>query len=188
MNLNELYNYKIEVTSLTNKNVIDLFVNSKNISLLSNRIYDQTYNYYNETKKQELYDLVNKEVKIWSLNISKLDLNGFNNLQYYNNLFIKYFKNKYLKNEKSIDFKINNDYNNISLSKYIDQYTDIYSFDFDKQGAKKNNNRYGERALYTRNYDKNDGNNSNDSLDNLQYKSNVNININNIKYLNRKLN
>jgi hypothetical protein len=162
MDLNELYNYKIEVTSLKNKNIIDVFNSEKNIILLTNNLYDKLYDNQNTEKRKELYNIIERDIKLWITNIKQEEFNT-DKLTYYNNLFIKYILNTYFKNiyQSTINYKINPNYSDITINKYNNTYKNTTG-----------NITFYEKSLYKRNIDKNDGNSltTSDSKESLQYK------------------
>ncbi len=161
MDLNELYNYKIEATSLINKSILDLFLDSKNIYLLTNDLYYKLCNTQNAVQKKELFNLIFTEAKKW-----KIDLDSsYNDLDYHNYLFKQYIENKYYPNDYQsvINYKINNNYENVNVNTAKDQYTKPY----------RSHIQFYEKSLYKRNIDMHDGNalSNKDSLENLKYKN-----------------
>lgn len=169
MDLNELYNYKIEVTSLKNKNIIDVFISEKNIILITNNLYDKLYDNQNTGKRKELYNIVERDIKLWITNIKQEDFNT-EKLSYYNNLFIKNILNMYFKNiyQSTINYKINSNYSDINIKKY----SDLSQTDPRTYKNTTGNITFYEKSLYKRNIDRNDGNSltNSDSLESLQYK------------------
>jgi|Laugresu1bdmlbdd_1035124.scaffolds.fasta_scaffold03149_3 hypothetical protein len=215
MDIFDLYNKKNETTTIYLKTIKETFITEKNKSLLYNIISKQLYISNNNDRYLKLQKNIDNEIEYW-VEYGKLDTitdtasfisNDISlQLDYYNDLFIKYYINKVTKsnqlqfeldnNPYKQQFKIDgidkkfkdflpNDYENISVSNYQNTYTLNNNF-----SRKYNKIPHYRKVLHNRNIDRSFTANDmlkNESKSNISYKRYNNDELlNGLSYLQKK--
>lgn len=215
MDIWNLYNEKNATTTIYLKSVKDSFISKSNISLLYHIISQQLYLTNNNERFLQLQKDIDNNIEIWiqAGNLDKpIDTASFISndislqLDYYNNIFIKFYCNKIMKygqqqfeldnnpykevsninNTKKLfkDF-LPSDYENMSVSTYHNTYT--LNGNFDRKYNKIPNYR---KVLHNRNIDRSFTANDmlkNESRTDLSYKRYNNDELlNNLSYLRKK--